>query len=354
MSEQKINKDIPDFSNDPDVEEMIITVDPAQTQVRIDKFLMERLYKVSRNKVQQAIVEGKILVDEKMVKSNFKVKGGMVIKLFIPKAGKTEVWVKPQPMDLDIRYEDDQVMVIHKPAGLVVHPGIGIKDGTLVNGLAHYFEGKELPVAEGNTPDRPGLVHRIDKETSGLMVIAKTETALTHLAKQFFDHSVERKYIALIWGEPDEQEGTIDAHIGRDPKNRTKRKSFPDGDEGKHAITHWKMLEPMYYVSLVECQLETGRTHQIRVHFSGIGHPLFNDKKYDGNRIRKGTVYTKYRQFVENGFKLLPRQALHAQVIGFTHPETGERLRFEAELPEDFQSALDKWRGYIAGRSNQV
>ncbi len=328
-----------------------IVVDPKQTPYRLDKFLMEKLQQVSRNKVQNAIKEGNVLVDDKKIKPNFIIKPHMVIRVMLAKPITEKAGVIPEEMDLDIRYEDEAVMVVHKPAGMVVHPGVGIKTGTLVNGLAHYFKNKALPVMEGNQPDRPGLVHRIDKDTSGLMVIAKTEAALTHLAKQFFDHSIDRKYLALIWGEPDEKEGTIDKYIGRDEKNRTRMAVYHDEEFGKRAITHWKMIEPMYYVSLIECQLETGKTHQIRVHFSAQGNPLFNDEKYNGNRIRKGTVFSKYRQFVENCFKQMPRQALHAKSIGFEHPTTGERMVFESDLPEDFSGLLDRWRNYLTGRS---
>jgi len=327
-----------------------IIVDPKQTPGRLDKFLMEKLQQVSRNKVQNAIKGGNVLVDDKQIKPNFIVKPNQVIRVMLPKPVSEKLGVIPEEMELDIRYEDDAVMVIHKPAGLVVHPGVGIKSGTLVNGLAYYFKNHALPIMEGNQPDRPGLVHRIDKDTSGLMVIAKTEAALTHLAKQFFDHTIDRKYLALIWGEPDEKEGTIDKFIGRDEKNRTRMAVYPDESFGKRAITHWKMIEPMYYVSLIECQLETGKTHQIRVHFSAQGNPLFNDEKYAGNRIRKGTVFSKYRQFVENTFKVMPRQALHAKLIGFEHPTTGERMVFEADLPPDFAALLDRWRNYLSGR----
>ncbi|NNE30237.1 MAG: RluA family pseudouridine synthase [Saprospiraceae bacterium] len=352
MKPSLTNNENPDASSgeDPLYELTEIRTDPRQSPIRIDKFLMDRLYQVSRSKIQQAITEGLVTVDGKLIKSNFKLKPGMLISVKTRRAPKDEEWVVPQEMDLDIRYEDDHVMVIYKPPGLVVHPGIGIKSGTLVNGLAYYFQGKEMPVAEGNSPDRPGLVHRIDKDTSGLMVIAKTEPAMTHLAKQFFDHTIERKYLALIWGEPEGESGTINLNIGRDPRSRIKHTAFPDGDQGKVAVTHWKMLEPMYYVSLVQCELETGRTHQIRVHFSSLGHPLFSDEKYDGDKIRKGTVFTKYKQFVHNCFKIMPRQALHASIIGFTHPDTGERMRFEAPLPEDFLGVLEKWRNYVSSR----
>lgn len=336
-------------SNEELYEHYHFVADPKQTPTRIDKFLLDRIQGASRNRIQNAIRAGAVLVNEKNIKPNFKIKPGHEISIVFPKPVKDKGLV-PQNIPLDIRYEDDDVMVIHKPAGMVVHPGIGVPDGTLVNALAYYFESLDLPVQEGNTPDRPGLVHRIDKDTSGLMVIAKNEYAMTHLGKQFFKHTIERKYQALVWGEPDDDEGTIDAYIGRNPKNRVQQFVFVDGDEGKHAITHYKVLERLYYVSLVECELETGRTHQIRVHMKHIGHRLFNDEKYGGNRIMKGTVYTKYKQFVQNCFKLCPRQALHARSIGFVHPRTEEKMYFEADLPPDFQNVLDKWRQYLAGR----
>ena len=319
--------------------------DPGQEPLRLDKFLMGRLEQVTRNRIQKAVEEGWILVDDKQVKSNHKVKPGQTIRVRWKKQ-KTEGGPAPEVMDLDIRYEDEDLLILHKPAGLVVHPGIGNADGTLVNGLVHYL--RALPIAQDN--ERPGIVHRIDKNTTGLMVVAKNEAAMSHLAQQFFEHSIERRYQALVWGDLEEDSGTITGHIDRHPRHRKLRHVYPEGERGKHAITHYRVLERLGYVTLVECQLETGRTHQIRVHFAHIGHPLFGDPEYGGDRIVKGTVFSKYRQFVQNCFKLLPRQALHAKSIGLVHPTTGQMLRQESDLPEDFQAVLDRWRKYTEGR----
>ncbi|MCL4106701.1 UNVERIFIED_CONTAM: hypothetical protein GTU68_048145 [Idotea baltica] len=298
--------------------------------MRIDKFLMERIEKASRNQIQNAIKAGNILVNEKEVKSNYKIRPGEYIKVFLnrPVDGYELI---PEDIPLDIHYEDDHLMVVYKKPGMVVHPGVGNKSGTLVNALAFHFN-KNLPVMEGNQADRPGLVHRIDKDTSGLLVIAKTKEAMTGLAAQFFDHSIERKYQALVWGDFDDDEGTIEGNIGRHPRDRKLMTVFPDGDEGKAAVTHYKVLEKFYYVSLVECQLETGRTHQIRVHMKYKNHPLFNDERYGGNKV------------------IIPRQALHAKSLGFIHPITKERLYFEIPLPDDMLEVLEKWRNYIANR----
>lgn len=328
-----------------------ISVDKGQEPMRIDKFLMGRLERVSRNRVQNAIKSSSIRVNDKPIKSNYKVRPLDKISILLPRDPSERHEVLPEDIPLDIVYEDESVLVLNKPAGLVVHPGIGNYTGTLVNALVHHFRRKDLPVMPSNTADRPGLVHRIDKDTTGLMVIAKTDYAMTHLAKQFFDHTVERKYVALVWGNFDEESGTISGHIGRNPSNRFQMKVFEDGEVGKHAITHYKVLEDYYYVSLVECQLETGRTHQIRAHMKHIGHPLFADTKYGGDAIVKGTVYTKYRQYVTNCFKLCPRQCLHAGILGFTHPESGERLRFEIGLPDDMSEVVEKWRGYYSSKS---
>ena len=324
--------------------------DLKQKPIRIDKFLMDRMLNASRNRIQNAIHAGAIKVDGETVKPNFKIKPGHVVTLVLATPPREPSEIIPQNIPLDIRYEDEDVMVVHKPAGMVVHPGVGTYDGTLVNALVYYFKNYELPIKEGNFQDRPGLVHRIDKDTSGLLLIAKNDHAMTNLSKQFFDHTIERKYVALVWGEPVEDSGTIDAPIGRDPRNAVLKKTMEEGEGGKDAITHFKVLERMYYVSLVECQLETGRTHQIRVHMKSIGHPLFSDHRYGGNRIVKGTVFTKYKQFVENCFTIMPRQALHAKSIGFVHPVTGENMYFESDLPEDFEGVLNKWRNYVAGR----
>jgi 23S rRNA pseudouridine1911/1915/1917 synthase len=327
--------------------------DPKQSPLRIDKFLFDRMEGVSRNRIQNAIFTGAVLVNGKEIKPSFKIMPGNLVTVVIPKS-TNDGTVVPENIPLDIVYEDEDVLIINKKPGIAMHPGIGMHSGTLVNGLAYYLQNSALPVMEGNTPDRPGLVHRIDKDTSGLVLTAKTDFAMTHLAKQFFDHTIHRRYWALIWGQPEELEGTITGNIGRHPRNRLQMFVFEDGSEGKHAVTHYKVLEPMYYVSLVECNLETGRTHQIRAHMKSKGHPLFNDERYGGNDIVKGTVFTKYRQFVMNTFKILPRQALHARELGFIHPRTGKEMFFTAELPDDFQNALDKWRDYLTHRKEMM
>lgn len=312
----------------------------GQQPLRVDKFLMNFVMNVTRNKVQQAVKEGNVLVNDEVVKSNHKVKAGDIVRVVFEHAPK-ETELLAEDIPLDIVYEDDQVIVLNKPAGLVVHPGHGNYDGTLLNALMHHFE--NLPE---NADGRPGLVHRIDKDTSGLLVIAKTEHALSHLSQQFKDKTSERLYYALVWGNMNEDEGTIEGHIGRNLKNRLVQDVFPDGSNGKPAVTHFKVLERFTYVTLVQCQLETGRTHQIRAHFKHIGHTLFNDERYGGNAVLKGTTYTKYKQFVDNCFKLVPRQALHAKTLGFEHPTSGEFLRFNSEMPEDMVAVLEKWRGY--------
>ena len=331
-----------------------ITVDPGQEQVRIDKFLISRLEQVSRNRIQLAIKAGAIVVNDKQIKSNYKVRPNDIIKVVLPKNANNPDHIIPEDIPLDIVYEDDHLLVINKAAGLVVHPGTGNHSGTLVNALVHHFKSKELPVMQGNTNDRPGLVHRLDKDTTGLMVIAKTESAMTHLAKQFFDHSIERSYQALVWSGFEQESGKIEGHIGRHPTERIKMHVFVDGEEGKHAITHYKVIDDYYYVSLVECRLETGRTHQIRVHMNHVGHPVFNDDRYGGDRIRKGTVYSKYRRFVENCFELCPRQALHAKSLGFIHPYTGEAMRFVSELPEDISAAISRWEAYFETKGGKT
>lgn len=327
-----------------------ITTDPGQRPMRIDKFLMERLLKASRSQIQNAIKAGHILVEGKTIKSNHKVKPNTNIKVFLDKP-RAEYEVIPEDIPLNIHYEDDHLMVVYKEPGMVVHPGVGNKSGTLVNALAYHFK-HNLPVMEGNQADRPGLVHRIDKDTSGLLVIAKTEEAMTGLAKQFFDHTIERKYLAMVWGTFDEETGTIEGHIGRHPRDRKVMTVFPDGEEGKEAVTHYRVLEDLYYISLVECQLETGRTHQIRVHMKSQHHPVFSDVKYGGDKIVKGTVFSKYKTFVQNCFKIIPRQALHAKSLGFVHPITEEKMYFETPLPDDMAAALAKWKNYIANRKD--
>ncbi len=331
-----------------------IDVDPGQEQMRIDKFLMGRLERVSRNRVQNAIKTKGILVNDKAIKSNYKVRPGDKIKVLLTKDPSEHHDVLPEDIPITVVYEDDSLMVIDKQAGLVVHPGIGNPNGTLVNALAFHFEQKKLPLLPNNPRNRPGLVHRIDKDTTGLMVIAKTDYAMSHLAKQFFDHTVERRYQALVWGNFDEPEGTITGHLARNPSDRFQMKVYEDGEIGKHAITHYKLIQDFYYVSLIECQLETGRTHQIRAHLKHIGHPLFADRRYGGGQIVKGTVYSKYKQFVKNCFALCDRQCLHAKTLGFTHPESGRDMRFDSELPNDIQSVLDKWKGYFASKQKQL
>ncbi len=326
-----------------------IIVDKGQSQLRLDKFLMTKIERATRNKVQNAIKSGSIKVNEKEVKPNYRVRPLDTIRIVIPRPVDDGVLV-PQDIPLDIRYEDDHLLVVHKPSGMVVHPGHGNRDGTLVNALAYHFQ--NLPVKDGNMNDRPGLVHRIDKDTSGLLVIAKSDYVISHLAKQFADHTVDRSYVALVWGEPEPDSGTVDAHVGRDLRNRLVMSVFPDGDHGKHAITHYETIEPLGYVSLIRCKLETGRTHQIRAHMKYLGHPLFSDARYGGSNIVKGTVFTRYKQFVHNAFKMCPRQALHAQTLGFEHPITGERIHVEADLPEDMANVIEKWRKYTESRRN--
>lgn len=321
------------------------TADKGQEPYRIDKFLMNRIEGATRNKLQQAINTGLILVNDKEVKQNYKIKAFdhiVVYSDFSPESTD----VVPEKMDLNIVYEDELLMVINKPAGLVVHPGSGNYTGTLLNGVAYYLQQKN-PLINAETLPRFGLVHRIDKNTSGLLVLAKTDKAMSHLAKQFFDHTVKRKYVALVWGDVEKDTGTIVAHIGRNLRYRKLFEAYPEGDHGKEAITHYKVIDRFNYVTLVECILETGRTHQIRVHMKYIGHPLFNDDFYGGDKIVKGTVYSKYKQFVDNCFSLCPRQALHAKTLGFLHPSTGIEMNFDSELPEDMKALIEKWKNYV-------
>jgi len=325
-----------------------IVADAGQKLLRIDKFLTDKIQNASRNKIQMAAEAGNILVNDKAVKSNYKVKPHDVISI-VMEYPRRELVIIPEDIPLDIVYEDDQLLVINKPVGLVVHPGHGNYTGTLVNALAYRY--KDLPMFNGGD-SRPGLVHRIDKNTSGLMVVAKTEIAKNKLAKQFFDKTTHRLYQAVVWGAfPEGEEmGTVDAHIGRSLKNRLQMEAFPNGEYGKKAVTHYELLESLGYVSLIQCQLETGRTHQIRAHMKYIGHPLFNDERYGGDAILKGTTFTKYKQFVQNCFKICPRHALHAKTLGFEHPTTGEMMHFDSELPQDMQQLVEKWRHYIAHR----
>lgn len=353
MSKQKLNS-LNDTNSDDLYDEFVIKVDPKQRPLRIDKFLMDRLEKVSRSRVQDAIRTGSITVDGQEVKPNFKVKPGHEISVVVPRPPGEGMRVIPQDIPLDIVYEDEDLLVVNKKAGMVVHPGIGHYKGTLVNALAYHFGHENLPVLDGNYNDRLGLVHRIDKNTSGLLVVAKTDYAMSHLARQFFKHTVERTYYALIWGEPDEAKGTITGNVGRHPRFRKEFTVFPEGESGKWAVTHYELIEGLYYVSLVKCNLETGRTHQIRVHMRHIGHPLFNDEKYGGDRIVKGTIFSKYKMFVENTFTIMPRHALHAKSLGFIHPRTEKEMSFESELPADFTEALERWRRYVDGRRAAV
>lgn len=325
-----------------------LTVDPGQKALRIDKFLANRIDNASRSRIQAAADAGNILANDQPVKPNYKVKPNdeIVIVMDYP---RRELKIIAEDIPLNIVYEDDSLMVINKPPGLVVHPGHGNYTGTLVNALAYYF--KDLPLFNSQDP-RPGLVHRIDKDTSGLMVVAKTEQAKNKLALQFFEKTSVRRYQALVWGSLKEDEGTVTGHIGRSLKNRQVFTVFPEGEFGKHAVTHYKVLKRIGYVTLVECRLETGRTHQIRVHMKHINHPLFNDANYGGDKILRGTTYTKYKQFVFNCFKTLPRQALHAKTLGFTHPVTGEQMMFDSELPEDMSTAIERWENYIANRND--
>lgn len=312
----------------------------GQSALRVDKFLMNMIENTTRNKIQQAAENGSILVNDVAVKSNYKVKAGDVVRLVLAHPTYEQL-LTPENIPLDIVYEDEQLLVINKPAGMVVHPGHGNYSGTLVNALAYHFE--NLPM---NSSERPGLVHRIDKDTSGLLVVAKTDFAMAYLTKQFAEKTSEREYVALVWGNIEEDEGTVEGNIGRHDTNRMRMAVHSEEEKGKPAVTHYKVLERFGYVTLVSCQLETGRTHQIRVHMKHIGHTLFNDERYGGDSILKGTTFTKYKQFVENCFKVLPRQALHAKTLGFEHPITKEFLRFDTPIPQDLQECIDKWRVY--------
>ncbi|MEQ8810721.1 MAG: RluA family pseudouridine synthase [Imperialibacter sp.] len=320
-----------------------IVVDKKQSPVRIDKFLTDRLPNTTRNRVQDAIRDEFVQVNDKAVKPNYKIHPDDVITVSLPEPPR-DTEVVPENIPLNIVYEDEHLLVVNKPAGMVVHPAFNNWSGTLVNALTYHFQ--QLPEMKGNE-GRPGLVHRIDKDTSGLLVIAKTELAMNSLAKQFFDHSIERTYYALVWGVPEQEKGTVDVFLGRSLKDRRVTTAFPDGDFGRNAVTHYEMLKDLRYVALIKCNLETGRTHQIRAHMKYIGHPIFNDATYGGDRVVKGTIFTKYKQFVDNCFKLIPRQALHAKSLGCIHPATKEFVQFESELPEDFTSVIDKWEHYL-------
>lgn len=326
-----------------------LVVDKGQNMLRIDKFLTNRMEGSSRNRIQVAADSGSILVNGVAVKSSYKVKPLDEISIVLPYP-RREVEIIAEDIPLDIPYEDDDILIVNKNAGLVVHPGHGNYSGTLVNALTYHL--RDLPLFQSGDM-RAGLVHRIDKNTSGLLVIAKNERAHIKLAKQFFDHSIERRYMALVWGNFEEDEGTITGNIGRSVRDRLKMCVFPDGSDGKHAVTHYKVLKRYGYVTLIECKLETGRTHQIRVHMEYMGHPLFNDERYGGDRILKGTTFTKYKQFIENCFTIMPRHALHARSLGFVHPATGENVYFESELPADISAVLTKWDTYVVGRECQ-
>lgn len=323
-----------------------VEVDRGQTPVRIDKYLFERIVNASRNRIQKAADAGFVMANGKPVKSSYKIKPGDVLTVMMDRP-RYENEIIPEDIPLDIVYEDDYLIVVNKPAGLVVHPGHGNYHGTLVNALAWHL--RDNPDYDANDP-QVGLVHRIDKDTSGLLLIAKTPDAKTHLGLQFYNKTTKRKYQALVWGIMEEDEGTVTGNIARNPKDRMQMAVFSDPEIGKHAVTHYKVLERIGYVTLVECVLETGRTHQIRVHMKHIGHVLFNDERYGGHEILKGTHFSKYKQFVNNCFAVCPRQALHAMTLGFVHPVTGEEMNFTSELPEDMSELLDKWRGYISNR----
>jgi len=326
-------------------ERLNLFVDKGQEPVRLDKFLTARIENISRNKVQQAIEGGRVLVNNRPATANYKIRPEDNIVCFSDRQAMGEEII-PEEMPLNIFYEDEEVLIINKPAGLVVHPASGNYTGTLINGVAYYLQKKNKTVSEQTLP-RFGLVHRIDKNTSGLLVLAKTGVAVASLAKQFYDHTVKRQYIALVWGDLQNDKGTIIAHIGRHQRFRKLFEAYPEGDQGKEAITHYEVLERFGYVTLVRCILETGRTHQIRVHMKWLGHPLFNDETYGGDKILKGTIFTKYKQFVENCFSICQRQALHAKTIGFMHPVKKVEMLFESDLPPDMQQVIEKWRNYV-------
>ncbi|MBC7744708.1 MAG: RluA family pseudouridine synthase [Flavobacterium sp.] len=331
------------YSGEQDLfEHLRIVVDKGQSLIRLDKFLMIRIENASRNRIQNSIEAGNVLVNEQFAKASYKVKPLDIISVVLPHPPRdTEIY--PENIPLNFVYEDDDVILINKPAGMVVHPGFNNYSGTLVNALVYHFN--QLPQLPGND-GRPGLVHRIDKDTSGLLLVSKNEKAITYLAKQFFDHTISRKYIALVWGDLS-VDGKVEGYIGRSTKDRKVMAIFDDPEKGKWSVTHYKVLERFNYVTLIECQLETGRTHQIRAHMKHIGHPLFNDSTYGGNKILKGTVFNKYRQFVENCFSILPRQALHAKSLGFVHPLNKTFMNFDSEIPQDIEAVVEKWRNYI-------
>jgi 23S rRNA pseudouridine1911/1915/1917 synthase len=326
-------------------ERLAITVDKGQEPLRIDKFLQARMQGGSRNKIQRAIEQGMVQVNGKTIKANYKIKPADQI-IYFSENTPEEFEIVPEKMDIDFVYEDEDIMVINKPAGMVVHPGSGNYNGTLVNGIAWHLKQQQPNLTENQLP-RFGLVHRIDKNTSGLLLMAKNDKASMDLSNQFFEHTVERRYHALVWGDFEEDNGTITGHVGRHQRFRKIMDVYPDGEYGKEAITHYTVIERFKYVTLVECKLETGRTHQIRVHMQHVGHPLFNDDNYGGDKIVKGTIFGKYKQFVDNCFDTCKRQALHAKTLGFVHPRTRKTIHFSSELPEDMKTVIEKWRGYV-------
>lgn len=330
-------------------EHFSVVADPGQAIVRIDKFLFDRLPGTSRNKIAEAAKNGNVLVNGEAVKPNYKIKPEDEVSIVFPHPKRT-LELKAEDIPLNIVYEDDQLLIVNKPADFVVHPGHGNFDGTLVNALLHHFD--LLPKHKNSDTAYPGLVHRIDKDTTGLLLIAKTEDALTKLAAQFFNRSIARNYLALVWGDVEQEQGTITGHIGRSKSDRKEMAVYEDGSVGKHAVTHYKVIERLGYVTLINCKLDTGRTHQIRAHMKHIGHPIFGDPRYGGNRIVKGTTFAKYKQFIENCFRILPRQALHAQSVGFEHPSTGKFMEFTSELPDDMQQVLEKWRSYVGHKKD--
>ena len=342
INEEIINDEISD--SDELFEKHVIIIDKGQEAIRIDKFLMQRIEGATRNKIQQAIENEMVLVNDKPIKKNYNTRPGDKIVVYDTNSPESSEII-PQNIPLNIVFEDDDLMIINKPVGMVVHPGSGNPDNTLINAVAWHLQ-HNCPEIDEKELTRYGLVHRIDKNTSGLIVVAKKQKVMSELAKQFFDHTVHRRYNAVVWGNFDEPEGTITGHVGRSQKQRKLFTVYPEGDYGKEAITHYKVLENFNYVSLVECRLETGRTHQIRVHMQYKGHPLFNDDFYGGEKIVKGTIYTKYKQFVENCFAICPRQALHAKELGFVHPTTKENMMFISELPDDMAQLIEKWRKY--------
>lgn len=337
---------LPEEGSETLYERKHFTIDKGQEPVRIDKWLQMRMEGATRNKIQRGIESGFVTVNGKSIKSNYKIKPGDEI-LLMSLVNPEHTVLKKENIPLNIVYEDDTVMIINKPANMVVHPGVGNFSGTLLNGIAWYLD-QQNPGIDEETLPRYGLVHRIDKNTTGLIVLAKTADAAAHLAKQFFNHTVKRNYVALVWGDMEQDTGTVTGHIARHHQYRKMFDVYPDGEIGKHAITHYTVLERFHYVTLVQCVLETGRTHQIRVHMKHIGHTLFNDWEYGGDKILKGTIYTKYKQFVDNCFELCPRCALHARTLGFIHPVTKKEMLFEAPLPADMEAVIDKWRNYIS------